>query len=170
MFRSQDILCNMWILIRTSKQTYMVIIKHNLRIFRGKNLSTMIWPLHSHYPKVVVTKWTAPYRLDELPGFDTHILPEMTQNLPRFVGLLISFHSHCHHLIPPYLFFHLFSAQYIVCPCCLPVGVSLGYEPHTPHVGNPSLVRAYLCHFSSIFLTTSHTTILLLWQLCHLLP
>ena len=21
----------------------------------------MIWPLHSHYPKVAVTKWTAPY-------------------------------------------------------------------------------------------------------------
>src|SRR5882762_10886198 len=44
----------------------MVIIKHNLRIFRViklkiKNFSTMIWPLHSHYPKVVVTKWTAPY-------------------------------------------------------------------------------------------------------------
>jgi len=61
--QAQDILCNMQILIRTCKQTYMVIIKHNLRIFRGiklKNLSTMIWLLHSHYLKVVVTKWTAP--------------------------------------------------------------------------------------------------------------
>ena len=33
------------------------------------------------YPRIVTYTFVG---LDELPGFDTHILPEMTQNLPGF--------------------------------------------------------------------------------------
>ena len=33
------------------------------------------------FPQIVTYTFVG---LDELPGFDTHILPEMAQNLPRF--------------------------------------------------------------------------------------
>ena len=58
--------------------------------------------------------------------------------------ILLLFHSHCHYLIPPHLFFHSFSAQYIIFPCHLCVRVSLGYEPRATRVGE-SEARWGLC-------------------------
>jgi len=36
---------------------------------------------YQKFPRIVTYTFVG---LDELPGFDTHILPEMTQNLPGF--------------------------------------------------------------------------------------
>ena len=36
---------------------------------------------YQKFPRIVTYTSVGP---DELPGFDTHILPEMTQNLPGF--------------------------------------------------------------------------------------
>ena len=77
--------------------------------------------------------------------------PHLPEPQPMvYVDILILFHSHCHYLLPPYLLFHLFGAQYIIfsalSPC--PSLIRL-WAPRNLHRESESYPSLYLSFWVS---------------------